>query len=214
MDASTTHLPSISTISTPDDNTQILIRCFEAINKKHFKNAITATVIWQVPKGTVSAIENPNYFIITPTQNNQFSQALKHLESGNLEQAAMLFTPLADAGHKDSQLALTHLLKKLKGDWKKYAEMHNASVRSVQSVPAACYSPDTQVIAIHPHLQSRNVPQFVLRYLIYHECCHQVIPVIDDNQHPPAFLELEHAAPHRNRAIAWLEKEGFPTLRV
>lgn len=202
---------SPNSIDSPDID--LLERCLAAVNKKHFKCQISANVIWEVPKGTVSVRENTDDLSLDQEQALCFNKALELVGLAKYETAMELFRPLADAGHRDSQLAMCHLLKRTQGDWKKYAAMHNNSVRSVKAVPAACYYPEQQTIAIHPHLFQRNVPQFVLRYLIYHECCHQLIGCDDNEPHNEAFMVLELKAPHRERAINWLEKEGFPTIR-
>lgn len=198
-------------IDSPDK--ELLERCLQAVNKKHFRNKIEANIFWEVPKGTVSVRENTEDLTLTTEQTLCFEKAIKLVESGKYLTAIQLLQPIADSGHRDSQLAMCHLLKRTHGDWKKYAEMHNSSVRVVQAVPAACYYPESKTIAIHPHLFQRNVPQFVLRYLIFHECCHQVIPSDESDPHPKSFMEMELQAPHRERAIVWLEKEGYPTLR-
>ncbi|MDX1692520.1 MAG: hypothetical protein R3208_02070 [Ketobacteraceae bacterium] len=208
-------LPTPETLETaPADQAQELLeKCFQAVNKKHFKGRIQASVCWQVPRGTVSVRETPYDYQLSEENRYVFRQALGLIQRRKLEEALTLLRPLAESGHADSQLALCHILKRTRGDWQRYAEMYNASVRTVRAVPAACYYPETRTIAIHPHLSQRNVPQFVLRYLIYHECCHQIVPSDNHQQHSDAFMDLEKEAPHRQRAIDWLEKEGFPTLR-
>ena len=199
---------------TLDTKSNLLERCFQAVNKKHFKNAITATTRWEVPTGTVNVRENPFEYHLSQEEECVFQKSVEFVKLDKLTDATTLLTPLAEAGHRESQLAMCHILRKTNGDWKRYAEMYNTGVRTVKAVPAACYYPDTKVIAIHPHLLNRNVPQFVLRYLIFHECCHQVIPSNETDPHPSAFMDLEAQAPHRERAVKWLEKEGFPTLRL
>ena len=193
-------------------NQELLEKCFVAVNKKHFKGRIQAEIRWEVPRGTVSVRENPSDYELSDEDRYIFQRALTLIQQRKLEEASTLLMPIADKGHADSQLAMCHILKKTRGNWQRYAEMYNAGVRTVRAVPAACYYPESRVIAIHPHLRERNIPQFVLRYLIYHECCHQIVPSAAE-QHSPAFMELEKQAPHRQRAIEWLEKEGFPTLR-
>ena len=214
MDSLPKHVPTPDTLeenSAVVDN-ELLRKCFHAVNKKHFKGRIHAEIRWEVPRGTVSIRENPTEYRLSPENRALFQRALTLIQQRKLTQAQDLLKPLADDGHGDSQLAMCHILKKTRGDWESYAARYNASIRTVRAVPAACYYPDTSTICIHPHLCQRNIPQFVLRYLIYHECCHQIVPSSDE-QHPEAFMELERVAPHRERAIAWLEKEGFPTLR-
>ena len=215
MDLSPPDFHSPDTLEDPADScdSELLERCFQAVNKKHFKNSIEATVCWEVPRGTVSVRENPGEYHLSDEDRYVFRRAIGLIQQRKLTEATGLLKPLAEAGHGDSQLAMCHILKKTQGNWQHYAEMYNASIRTVKAVPAACYYPDTRVIAIHPHLHQRNIPQFVLRYLIYHECCHQVVPSDEHEQHSEAFMELEREAPHRQRAIEWLEKEGFPTLR-
>lgn len=199
--------------SIEEPNRDLLVRCLDAVNRKHFKNKIEANIFWEVPKGTVSVRENTENLTLTIEQSLCFDKAIKLVRNEDYQNAIHLLKPIADLGHRDSQLAMCHLLKRTHGDWKAYAEMHNSSVRVIQAVPAACYYPDNQIIAIHPHLFQRNVPQFVLRYLIFHECCHQVIPSDENDPHPESFMKLELQAPHRDRAILWLEKEGYPTIR-
>lgn len=198
--------------STSYDNT-ILLRSFQAINKRYFKNKVKATILWEVPRGFVNIRENPNDYVLDQEETLIYKKALELIGKDKIKEAAGLLKPLAHAGHKESQLAMCHILKRTHGNWKQYAEMHNASVRTIKAVPAACYYPESRTIAIHPHLHQRNVPQFVLRYLIYHECCHQIVPSSQDEQHPEEFMRLELQAPRRARALQWLEKEGFPTLR-
>lgn len=191
----------------------LLDRCFEAINKKHFKGQIQASVRWQVPQGTVSILENPGKYQLNREDMLVYQKALALLKTNQNDAAGQLLKPLAEAGHKDSQLAMCHLLKRTNGNWQRYAELHNAGIHRTQWVPAACYYPESQIIAIHPYLLQRNIPQFVLRYLIYHECCHQAVPSQRENHHSEEFMVLERQAPHRERAIRWLEKEGFPIIR-
>lgn len=215
MDLSPPDFSSLTSAENPaaSCDTELLERCFRAVNKKHFKDQIQARICWEVPRGTVSIREQKNHYQPSQQDHSIFRQAITLIQQHQLNEASTLLRPIADAGHPDAQLAMCHILKKSRGNWQRYAEMYNASVRTSKAVPAACYYPDSQTIAIHPHLYHRNIPQFVLRYLIYHECCHQLIES-EQQQHSPQFMELEKQAPHRQRAINWLDKEGFPILRL
>lgn len=191
-----------------------LFKSLDVINRRFFNSEITASISWDVPQGLVSInIGTVRYELKDLTEEITFEQATKALEQGEMEKALALLTPLADKGHPDSELLVCHLLKRKQGDWQTYAKAYNDHFITEMMAPAACYYPDSQTIAIHPHLHRRDVPMFVLRYLIYHECCHQVINSSESNPHPPAFMEYEINAPFRDKALAWLEKEGFPTLQ-
>ncbi len=83
-----------------------------------------------------------------------------------------------------------------------------------QMAPAASYeiTGDTTSIIIHSFLRDRLTPQYVIRYLIHHECCHETIPPIENDPHSLAFQQLELQAPKRDKAIEWLKKVGFNTV--
>ncbi len=198
----------------PSLDATLLIKSLNSINKAFFKNKIRASILWDVPQGLIT-IETgtPTY---TPCPNSQdaqsFEDAKRALANNHPLQAIQKLQPLADKGHPESEFLLSHLLKRTQGDWQRYAKAYNNHLKSEQLSPAACYYPETQSIAIHPHLKERKAPQFVLRYLIYHECCHQILQTDCSNPHPRHFMDMEEKAPFRQKAIAWLQKEGFPTL--
>ncbi|OUS31543.1 hypothetical protein A9Q99_02955 [Gammaproteobacteria bacterium 45_16_T64] len=186
---------------------------FDVINQRYFGNAISASIIWQVPKGLVSINKGTPSLELNATEQIEFEQATKAIESGHIQKALALLTPLADKGHGDSELLVCHMLKRNQNtDWQVYARAYNQHFVTEMMSPAACYYPESRVIAIHPHLHEREVPMFVLRYLIYHECCHQMINSTEAIPHPPEFMEYELKAPFRDKALLWLDKEGFPTL--
>ena len=195
-------------------DTESLIKSLDVVSRRFFNDEITASIIWEVPKGLVSInIGTACYELCDRTEEITFEQATKALEQGEMEKALALLTPLADKGHPDSELLVCHLLKRKQGSWQAYAKAYNDHFVTEMMAPAACYYPDSQTIAIHPHLHRREVPMFVLRYLIYHECCHQIVTSSESHPHPPSFMEYEVNAPFRDKALAWLEKEGFPTLQ-
>lgn len=193
---------------------QQLLKAFLAVNKKHFQNQINASIRWEVPKGTVSVANTAPSFALQSNSKDAayFERAKRLIGQSKLLDAVELLEHLAAKNHTESQLLLSHILKRTGGNWQRWADRYNRNLQRTKLVPAACYYPESQSICIHPHLHERKVPQFVLRYLIYHECCHQLLSTYSSDPHPPEFMVLENAAPHRDRALLWLEKEGFPTL--
>ncbi len=203
-----------SSISTVDHNR--LVKLLSLVNRKFFRDRINAEIRWEVPKGSVTTSPAIKGLILSPgsEEHRQFEQAKQLLGQCRVSTACTLLEPLAEAKHLESQFLLMHIYRRIDGDWRKWAKRYNASQQRIQQVPAACYYPDTRVICIHPHLRERSAPQFVLRYLIYHECCHQIIPCNEQDPHNEDFMKLEYQAPNRERAINWLKKEGFPTLSI
>ncbi|MCG8671119.1 MAG: hypothetical protein MI867_17060 [Pseudomonadales bacterium] len=190
---------------SPED--ELLQRCFSAINKKYFKNQLQLSVTWEVPKQQVQISERVEEPPLNSSHQELLNKATKALSEGNTENAIEYLTPVADAGHRESQLAICHLLKRSQGNWQKYAQMYNEGIRVSQLIPASSFDSSTQTLFVHPHLYQRNVPQFVLRYLIFHECSTNVVNAHELNKsNKTHYLD----APHRDRAIMWLRKEGFP----
>jgi len=193
----------------------VLVQLFDKINLRHFSNRIQATLRWEIPEGSVSVpVETQRTPLAADSHLHPiFDNAVALLKNEAYRNAVPLLMECADGGHHDAHLLLNHLLKRM-GDarWNDYVKRYNRQQDSHKLVPAACYYPDTRVIAIHPYIHERKAPQFVLKYLIFHECCHQLVESDCETPHPPAFMEWEYRAPGRARALEWLEKEGFPTL--
>lgn len=203
--------------SSKEADNGFLDKLLSGVNKRFFQNKIEAQAIWDVPKGTVSLFigERGPTLQAGDGLHCEFETAKQLIQTGQAETAIPHLEKCAAANHADSKLLLSHLLKRRGDDrWQTFAREYNQQTATVRAVPAACYYPDSGTIAIHPHLQELNTPQFVLKYLIYHECCHQQISSPDDIAHPPEFMVWEHKAPNRERALDWLEKQGFPTLRT
>ncbi len=195
--------------------TTVLEKLLESVNKKYFKNTIQCQITWEVPRGTVTVFTGIPAKELKPGSQHDFDfqQAQSLIAKQKLSDAIPLLKGCAAENHSDSKLLLSHILKRLGDpDWQVYASSYNQHFQTTRVVPAACYYPDSEKIAIHPFLQQRNTPQFVLKYLIYHECCHQIIDSTPQHPHTEPFMVLELQAPNRNRALDWLECEGFPTL--
>lgn len=196
---------------------QILQDVLKLMNRRYFSDNIVASVVWEVPRGTVSMFIGERGIALQPGSplHSTFERATRLLQSGQHSNAIPYLKECANADHPESKLLLSHLYKRA-GDslWQHYAAAYNRHIESVRAVPAACYYRDQAIIAIHPHLSQLPTPLFVFKYLVYHECCHQLIDSTGEDPHPPAFLEWEDKAPGRIRALDWLEKRGFPTLRT
>lgn len=197
--------------------TGLLLQLFNTVNHHFFDNRIQAEVRWEIPAGSVSVFTGIERQRQTESRSvdQDFAQAIALLERNNHRDALPLLIRCADAGHRDGHRVLNHLLLRLNDErWPLYVKRYNQQLFAQQSVPAACYYPETRIIAIHPFLRERKAPQFVLKYLLFHECCHQLVDSDPATPHPPAFMALERQAPGRRRALQWLEKEGFPTLSL
>lgn len=210
--------PCALQLDTPcSHDTGLLVQLFDTINRRYFDNCIQAEVRWEIPSGSVSVFAGIDRETPSPTSlvHQYFDYATQLLRQNQFEAAVPWLIRCAEAGHNDAHLLLNHLLKRL-GDerWESYVKRYNRHQESHKAVPAACYYPETNIIAIHPYIHERKAPQFVLKYLIFHECCHQLIDSDAQDPHPTAFMVWEQRAPGRTRALEWLEKEGFPTLTL
>ncbi len=192
-----------------------LERLFLTINKRYFKNRITAKLVWQVPTGSVAVATGVKSiaFVKDSELAAKLQTAKEYIIQQRNDAALPLLKECADADNAEAKLLISHLLRKLgRPEWQQYAKEYNQHLGMVSAVPAACYYPATRTIALHPLLANKNTPQYVLRYLIYHECCHQLIASTPEHPHPSEFMAWELEAPNRSRAIQWLEKKGFPVV--
>lgn len=78
------------------------------------------------------------------------------------------------------------------------------------------YDPVLRLIRIHPVLDRRDVPQYFLESVVYHEMLHHHMGGIPDSAgrtvyHSRAFREAEARFPKHREALAW-EKENLPLL--
>lgn len=80
--------------------------------------------------------------------------------------------------------------------------------RRRRSIRLGSYSPDNHLIRIHPHLDQDFVPDFFVRYIVFHEMLHaalgiEVAPTGRRCIHTRAFNQRERAYPDYARAVAW-----------
>jgi hypothetical protein len=78
------------------------------------------------------------------------------------------------------------------------------------------YDPVLALIRIHPVLDRRDVPDYFLESVVYHEMLHHHLGGIPDKAgrtvyHSRAFREAEARYPFHTQALAW-EKENLPLL--
>ena len=71
------------------------------------------------------------------------------------------------------------------------------------------YDEHTKVIRIHPALDRPDVPEFFVRFVIYHELLHDLLDVETNETtgrrsiHPPEFCEMERLFPLYHEAVAF-----------
>ena len=82
--------------------------------------------------------------------------------------------------------------------------------RRRRSIKMGTYFHDTRVIRIHPALDRPEVPEFFVRFIVFHEMLHHVIPpvTVGDRRvsHTPEFRRRERDYPDFERALAWERK--------
>jgi hypothetical protein len=70
------------------------------------------------------------------------------------------------------------------------------------------WSPEHRLIRVHPVLDARDVPDYVVDFVVYHEMLHGSVPAEQRGGrrrvHTKAFRAREHAHPHHERAESWL----------
>lgn len=76
-----------------------------------------------------------------------------------------------------------------------------------RSIKLGSYSADTQIIRIHPALDQPDVPEYFVRWIVFHELLHHHFRA-DLLQrrgriHTPEFCRLERTFPEYEQALAW-----------
>ncbi len=87
--------------------------------------------------------------------------------------------------------------------------------RRPRSLRLGSYHPLQSLIRIHPILDQVQVPEYFVRFVVFHEVLHHLIPPVNSGGralvHSRAFRERERAHPDYARAIAW-ERTAFHRL--
>jgi hypothetical protein len=73
------------------------------------------------------------------------------------------------------------------------------------------YSHQTNTIWINPVLDGKNVPRYLVKFIVYHEMLHSDIPVEKKNGrrlvHSPEFKKRELLFEHYERVLSWEKKQ-------
>lgn len=80
-----------------------------------------------------------------------------------------------------------------------------------RSIRFGSYSVEEHLIRIHPYLDRVEVPEFFVRYIVFHEMLHAHLGIEESPTgrrriHTPEFKRLEQAYPDFERAEAWQAK--------
>jgi hypothetical protein len=90
--------------------------------------------------------------------------------------------------------------------------------RARKSIKLGSYSAVERLIRIHPVLDKIWVPRYFLKYIIFHELLHHVIPAVQSGGrsllHPPEFHRRERDFRYFERATAWERKHIDRLLRA
>ena len=81
-----------------------------------------------------------------------------------------------------------------------------------RSIRLGSYVPQDHLIRIHPYLDKKFVPDFLIRYIVFHEMLHAKLGIqMGANGrrviHSKEFKLLEAAYPDYDRAVAWLDNK-------
>jgi hypothetical protein len=89
--------------------------------------------------------------------------------------------------------------------WGKRGRSRRASPRT--TIKLGSYSAGERIIRIHPSLDRTWVPRYFVRYIVYHEMLHNLVPPARVGMrtllHPPEFALRERQFRQFERAIAW-----------
>jgi hypothetical protein len=90
--------------------------------------------------------------------------------------------------------------------------------RARKSIKLGSYSAVERLIRIHPVLDKSWVPRYFVKYIIFHELLHHVIPAVQSGGrsllHPPEFQRRERDFRQFERAAAWETKHIDRLLRA
>lgn len=204
-----------SPFALPALDPDLLTLLLGKIATTHFRSKGPAAVRWGIPRTTtVRRVIKPHDKPLPELQQKTYEHALALVAGHRLTDAARLLQPLADQGHAESEQLMSHLLKRLDGNWQAYAQRYSERFQTLQIVPASSHNPVDDSITLHSYLAHRKAPRFVLSYLIYHECARRLHNVDPDGPPTPRFLACERNAPHRDKALEWLSRHGFPVFRL
>lgn len=200
---------------THASETSLLQGILDKIHGRYIPAHPTLTIRWGIPGATVikRTITQPED-VLSEHDRTLLNRGKSLIVLGRWNQAATLIKPLADAGLPEAQCLIAHALRRSGGNWEAYAKRYAERSHHVQLVPASSHDRQRREIVLHSYLYHRKAPQFVLTYLIYHECIQSMHPRGTDGFYSEIFLAAEKHAPHREKAIRWLCRHGFPVMQL
>lgn len=189
----------------------LLENLLDKVLEKHFEKHPSFSIRWGIPGATaVRRTFTPPAVVLDEQGRAHLSRCKSLMILGRWEQAAKLIKPLADAGHPEAECLIAHALRRTGGNWEAYAQRYAKRAHQIHTVPASSHDRKQREIILHSYLAHRKAPQFVLIYLIYHECSKCVYPATAEAVTSTKFMIAEKNAPYREKAIRWLSRHGFP----
>jgi hypothetical protein len=87
--------------------------------------------------------------------------------------------------------------------------------RGVHSLDLGTFDLDSRIVRLHPVLDHPAVPEFFVRFVLFHELLHTALPwdttESRPRHHPPEFRARERRHPDYRQAEAW-EADNLPSL--
>ena len=85
--------------------------------------------------------------------------------------------------------------------------------RRRRSIRFGSFTPGDNLIRIHPYLDQAFVPEFFVRYIVFHEMLHAFMGIEEGPTgrrriHPPAFRRREECYADYDRALKWMNNES------
>jgi len=130
-----------------------------------------------------------------------------------------LFETMAKEGHRSSKLRVAGRFKKLDSLLRKVIKDYEFKLRGVKitwgressvsgnhSIKFGSYSHRSGTVTIHPALDSPDVPDYFVEYIIYHELLHAIFPPQENtgsrrSVHSPEFKRFEKKFSYYNEAL-------------
>jgi hypothetical protein len=87
-----------------------------------------------------------------------------------------------------------------------------------RSIKLGSYSAVERLIRVHPVLDRSWVPRYFVKYIVFHELLHHVLPEVRVGSrtllHPAEFMRREREFRHYDRAVAWERRHIDRLLRA
>jgi predicted metal-dependent hydrolase len=83
-----------------------------------------------------------------------------------------------------------------------------------RSLLLGSYQPATNIVRVHPVLDQTFVPDWFVRFVLFHEILHAVIPSDCGRHHGPQFRARERDHPDYERVVRWEKSQVHKLLRT